>query len=252
MILFDQRIMFIETKSNTSILNYIFIKSNCMSSTSNKEYYLKKYYHLINCLYILSKVYPNVSFNLKQSVILHDIGCFYNKFDYNSFDHALVGYNILCKYGIKSKEILYPIKYHENDETWKSDLKKEFTKQRINVTQMQNILYNTSIVKDIDIISNILLSLQTQCCKKEFHLSVELINCLLNKKLGNKIFIKNDADKIVYQLCGLSIINNSEIILYIKNGHIIQKSILTLSKLLNNNESKHFKLLEHFLIENYL
>lgn len=184
-----------------------------------------KYNHLLDCLNIL-KFYNYYNYlNYGSSVLLHDIGRFYEKQVKNeSFNHALFGYNLLKNEFTNNPRVLLPIKYHEEDLKWKELLCNDKEFLSCSWISRRKIIKGCKLVRDIDIISNMkTLSEQKSINQKVCNVNTKIIDKLYNNNIGTKENIYNKFDEISYILCGLNLLSFKKSFKYIKKYKIIEQ-----------------------------
>lgn len=212
-----------------------------LSIENNKNYKLLKslnnndnvFNHLIDCTNILIDIYKDNYEDYIAPVMLHDIGKFIDKNNYKK--HPSVAYEYLLNNYTNDSCILLPIKYHENDLDWRELIKNE--PLYIESKEKEKIEFLCTLVRDIDIISN-MKKLDHEYSKENIELNIELVSLLENKKISQTINIENDYDKILYILCGLSLIENNECLEYIKENNIVKKLLLRLDEIDNRYTDK--------------
>ena len=234
--------MFIVTRNNRrvwSLLNSLYKRKLRTSIQENKDYILHKYQHLIDCVRILKQMKRFSYSKYFPCVLLHDIGCFCEYDKTGSFDHALYGYHFLKSINIQDPVILLPIKYHENDIDWQIQLKRDKEYQESKEEQKKDIIEGCCLVRDIDIISNMKIILNTSTtgiC--DLDCNSDLIHALASENIGNKEDIENEYDKITYILCGLSLLTFTESIEYLRKYKIVSGLIQKLLFLSGNDKLK--------------
>mgnify|MGYP001851608577 CR=1 FL=1 len=184
-----------------------------------------KYNHLIDCLNIL-RFYNYYNYlNYGPIILLHDIGRFYEQQSENKiFNHAIYGYNLLKREFTDNSMILLPIKYHEEDLTWKELLFNDNEFLNCSWINKIKIIKGCKLVRDIDIISNIKVLLEQKLInKKVHHINKKLIDRLYNNEIGDKENIYNEYDEISYMLCGLNLLSFKRSFKYIKKYKIIER-----------------------------
>lgn len=184
-----------------------------------------KYNHLIDCLKIL-KFYSYYTYlNYGPAILLHDIGRFYEQQSKKKvFNHAIYGYNLLKKEFTDNPMILLPIKYHEEDLTWKELLFNDSEFLKCSWINKKKVIKGCKLVRDIDIISNMkALTEQKTINKKMCRVNKKIIDKLYNNEIGSKENIYNKYDEISYILCGLNLLSFKRSFKYIKKHKIIEQ-----------------------------
>ncbi len=194
-------------------------------SLCNNEFSKIKYNHSLDCLNIL-RYYNYFNYLIYgSSVLLHDIGRFYEEqFKNKPFDHARYGYDLLKGKFTNKSEILLPIKYHEEDLKWKELLLNDKEFLNCSWVNKARIIKGCKLVRDIDIISNMkTISQQNVVNKKIFNINLKTIEKLYSGQVGDKDNIYNKYDEISYILCGLNLISFKRSFKYIRKHKIIEQ-----------------------------
>lgn len=204
-------------------------KSSC--GKNEVPYYRRKYNHLLDCCKIFQFYINEYNYQYLVAILLHDIGRFICEND-SDVNHANVGYLYTKKKYSNSPIYFLPIKYHEDDLDWETKLKNDSDFTKCTKETKNKIVECCSIVKDIDIISNMKMIISEKYCNCEQEtINKNLINLLFQKRIGKKEMINSVYDKIVYILCGLNLIRNVKSFEYIQTKKIIEKSINKMRKL---------------------
>ena len=225
--------MFIEIKDIKKAKQFLELK---YSSTSKNEIFEIKYNHLIDCLNIL-KFYGYLNYlNYGASILLHDIGRFY-EFKNKKIDHAKYGYNLLKQEFTNNPIILLPIKYHENDLEWQQLLLNDKEFLCCSKHNKSKIIKCCKLVRDIDIISNMkYLASKEYHNQKINHINKKIIDKLYSNDISIKEEIYNEYDKISYILCGLNLISYKRSFKYLKKYKVIELLMQKQLNIINNKE----------------
>lgn len=200
-----------------------------------------KYKHLYDCINILKKLFPLTYWKYIPTILLHDIGRFFENEE--DFNHAYYGVSFLSKNGFKDPKIILPIKYHESDENWRKLLNKDKVFIILSKKNKKEIIQRCEMLISIDIISNMEYIMQKEFENKE--INPVLIEKMFTDKLGDKQDIKNDIDEVIYILCGIKLIENKKCIKYLKKNNIITN---LLSKIQNEQVISSIK---DYLLKKY-
>lgn len=232
--------MFTEIKELKQARYYLDFK---YSLTSKNELSKIKYSHLIDCLDILKFYNFYNYFAYGQSVLLHDIGRFYEpNFKIENFNHAKYGYNLLKKEFTSNPIVLLPIKYHEDDLEWEKLLFNDIEFLKCSSYDKEKIIKCCKLVRDIDIISNMKALLKDELKSEKINnINKNIVNKLYNGEIAIKEDICNKYDEISYMLCGLNLLSLSKSFKYIKKYKIVNKLIKKqLSMVKDNKELYEF------------
>lgn len=228
--------MFIETKEIKKARAFLEEK---YSLKCNNKLSKIKYNHLIDCLKIL-KFYNFYNYlNYGVTILLHDIGRFYENDSKNEdFDHAMYGYKLLKKEFSNNPKILLPIKYHEEDLNWKELLFKDAEFLENSWVSKIKIIKGCKLVRDIDIISNMKNLTEQKYNNEEFsYINENIIDKLYNGKIGIKEDIYNKYDEISYILCGLNLLSFNQSFRYIKKNKIIEQLKTSQMSMIKNDKN---------------
>lgn len=219
---------------------YLYNLKQCKTK-DEKKYLIAKYEHSYDCLKILKK-YDNARFkNYAIAMLLHDIGRFFEYKKYKNFEHSYYGYKYLKKYYTQNPHILLPIKYHEKDLEWKAELSKDKEFLSINLNGRNELQIGCLYVREIDVISNMKYILKNKIHDRNCMINDELVSNVDLGKLAEKDQIKNDADEIIYILCGLNIFETQQGKRYLKKYKIIKKMLNKLEQLIDEKDRKKYE-----------
>lgn len=192
----------------------------CRDYPSKRNEFRRVYDHLILSHATACEIFPNLEYALQISVLFHDIGKLVISDKESVKDHALKGYEWMVKREICNPEIIFGIKYHEVDEDWLGLLNREPRFLVLNESDKQMTVKSCKVVKDVDIVSNMIRLLKSPCIKVSTF-SDEIVDCFFTQKLGDARYVDNEFDRIVYILCGLNIINFSDSFEFLKSNSIV-------------------------------
>lgn len=216
-----------------------YIKNHNICLDEDKVYMNLKYDHSYDCLKILKSIAFKKYLKYSSSILLHDVGRFYEYKKIDNFKHAQYGYLILKKNYTKNPLILLPVKYHESDLNWLEELYLDKEYLNCNYYYRKEIIKCCQLVRDIDVISNMKSILNSSTNKQADDINYKLIKVFKNGDLARKEMIKNEYDQIIYILCGLSIITDKASYRYLKKKKIVKELIEKLFVLSpNNNKAK--------------
>lgn len=208
---------------------------------NEREYLDTKYEHSYDCLSILKKIRPKKYLKYSVSILLHDIGRFSEYKNIKGFSHAQYGYEILKENFTNDPLILFPVKYHESGDEWIVELYQEKEFQKCNNQKKIEIIDCCNLVRDIDVISNMKSILKSCSNNKYADINYDLVKVLERDDLADKEMIKNEYDKIIYILCGLSIITDEKSFKYIKKYSIVKNLINKLFDFVEQSNLKNLK-----------
>lgn len=241
-------------KEAKKILFEEYKKNSVICPKEDLEYMVLKYKHSYDCLRILKEIKPTKYFKFASAILLHDIGRFSEYKKIKNFKHEQYGYNLLNNNYLKNPLILFSVKYHEDGLDWLVKLKEEKQFLKYNKILKNEIINCCQIVREIDVISNMKSILKCVYSTKIDSINYELIKVFRNGELSNKEMIRNDYDKILYILCGLSIISDKNSFKYLKKYKIVDKlmdNLFFLIKEENIKLKKETKEIKDFIYEKY-
>lgn len=203
-----------------------------------RKYLVNKYNHSYDCLDILKDICPITFFKYAPTILLHDIGRFYEYNNHKGFDHAKYGYSLLKRYYIKDPVVLLPIKYHEDDLNWYLNIQQDQEYLLCSKLKRKKIIKLCHLIRDVDIISNMkILTISSISNSNIDNINLDLIIRLRNKDIGTRENVFNEYDEIVYILCGLSLITFNKSFRYLKRNRIIERLITKLFVLISNKDT---------------
>lgn len=219
--------------------------SLCEKGKSDWAYLKDKYAHSYSTLECGTHISQKIEIEkdiVSSVLLLHDIGRFYEHYQFPNFKHAEFGYEILKKENIKNTIILLPIKYHET-ENWQEALSLDVAYKKLSVTEKHKVKLLCQLLVEADIIDN--MRIQSKIHKNEqfseIHLNRSILEKFFSGSLADNKNVKNCADAIVYILCGLSAIHLNESKKYIRDNQVVTNLInelFSIAKKANNTELK--------------
>lgn len=202
----------------------------CCENDQNKTKKTKeKYFHLLDTLTIGRLIAgENISPDLEGALFLHDIGAIAS---FTKADHAQKGYDLLKEEGISSAELLLPIRYHEDDLTWRKLLSADAAFRHAAANVQSRIIFNCKCVRDADIISNMILIADDIPSESSFNPA--LICCLFNKEPGLMDDVLYPADRLIYAFCGLFLLDLEDSVNFIRESGIVSYLVNKLLKMIS-------------------
>ena len=198
----------------------------CEKNESERRYLQDKYAHSYRTSECGQAIAPaDISADTLDAVLLlHDIGRFYEHLHLPNFKHAEYGVRILQDEGMTDMTVLLPIKYHETDD-WQAALTTDSDYRQLpSATQNQIKLLCQTLI-EADIIDNMQILMRPDTEPTTMTLTPALLNCLLAEKLADNKDVHNQADAVVYILCGLTAIHSESGRRYLIDNHIVQNLI---------------------------
>lgn len=202
----------------------------CCENDQNKTEKIKeKYFHLLDTLIIGRLIAgENISPDLEGALFLHDIGAIAS---FTKTDHAQKGFNLLMEECITSAELLLPIRYHEDDLTWRELLSADPAFRHAATNVQNRIVFNCKCVRDADIISNMILIADDIPSTSNFNST--LTCCLLNKEPGLMDDVLYPADRLIYAFCGLFLLELEDSVNFIRESCIVSYLVNKLLKMIS-------------------
>lgn len=174
---------------------------------------------------------------LECALLLHDIGHFFEDDKKNPVGHDRLARFFLEEQGIHVPEILLPVACHEANERLEKMCCEDALFQKQKQKLKREILWNCQIVCEADIISHMREILKethmaSECFSKHF------LNLLESGQLPTPNAVVYPNDRILYLLCGLSLIHLKESIAYLKKEKLVQQLVSRLPNRYRNHISR--------------
>lgn len=180
--------------------------------------------HSIDVLYIGQQIAgPHITQALECALLLHDIGHFLEDDTNNPIGHGRLASKFLEEYGISAPEILLPVACHEDNEYLEEACYKDLLFQKQGQDLKREILWNCRIVCEADIISHMRDILKENHVDDEYYNNMHFLNLLESGMLPTPDAVVHPYDKIMYILCGISLIQTQESIIYLKKEALVQQ-----------------------------
>lgn len=165
---------------------------------------------------------------LECALLLHDVGHFFEDDKKNPIGHARLARIFLEEQGICVPEILLPVSCHEANEHLEKVCCKDVLFQKQNQKLKREILWNCRIVCEADIISHMReilkeTHLDDEYCSKHF------LDLLESEQLPTPDAVVYPNDRILYLLCGLSLIRLKESAAYLEKEKLVQHLVSHIS-----------------------
>lgn len=181
--------------------------------------------HSRDVLYVGQQIAGNhLTQALKCALLLHDIGHFMKDDKENPVGHEKLARIFLEGQGIHEPEILLPVACHEANERLEEVCCEDTLFQKQSQKVKREILWNCRIVCEADVISHmreILIEahLNDEYCSRHF------LNLLESEQLPAPDAAVCQNDRMLYLLCGLSLIHLQESIAYLKKEKLVQQMV---------------------------